>query len=118
VPPLGKYSPAVCPDGSTHPTICDPSDPLVGYRSATQAAAPEAVEVPSVEEAQDALEGLKKPLEDLDELRKKLGLPPGTPLPTEVTDAIGLTSPQTATPQSAQQQSAAAGDLLNFLFGP
>jgi ABC-type transporter Mla subunit MlaD len=115
-PPLGKYSPQVCPDGSTRQAICDPTDPPFGYLSAGEASAPEAVEVPSVEEAQDALDGLEKPLKDLDDLRKKLGLPPGTPLPTEVTDAVGLTSPQGATPQSAQQQS--AGDLLNFLFGP
>jgi ABC-type transporter Mla subunit MlaD len=119
---LRRYDGSVCPDGSTRLAICDPgvfNTYSAGFKAATQAQAPEPVpvEVPDVEQVEDALGDLKKPLEDLDELRKKLGLPPGTPLPPEVTDAVGLTQPNSAQPQSAPP-SAPATDLLNFLFGP
>ena len=116
---LPPYDPEVCSPpvakGSTNIGICNPSGPDFDSASLSAASAEPASAEPqepplTEEQAEDFAEKLEKPgaLEDLDKLREQLGLPPGAPLPDEITDAIGI----------SQSDSAATTDLLDFLFGP
>lgn len=105
---LPKYDPSVCPDQSTWFSICRDDPSVFGAFGAEGGGTAGATEQPSEEEVEDALEDLKKPIKDLDKLRDKLGLPPGTPLPPDVTEGAGL----------SPDNRAAATDLLDFLFGP
>jgi len=117
---LSRYDPRVCPlpGGSTDLDICNPADPPHMLSARQQSAAepsqssvPGAVAPPSQEKINEALDKLKKgELPSQDDLREALGLPPGAALPPEITGALGATQPS--------PDSAAAGDLLDFLFGP
>jgi ABC-type transporter Mla subunit MlaD len=141
---LTRYDNSVCAAGSTDLDICDPNISIhsgglragpFGPGAAAPQAAPEAAapgtEEPSAATIEDVLERIRNgELPTVEEVTDALGLPPGTPLPPEIIDAInevtGATrgDPQTPTqPQSpgAQPQSgpaAPASDLLDFLFGP
>ena len=139
---LRRYDGSVCPDESTWYSICrnnafNPYSSLQINDAPATAPAPGVTEAPSDEELEDILEDIRKGVEeDLDEIRDQLGLPPGAPLPPEVIDALGggaggngegesgdpsAGAPSTgAAPStsSSNPSSAAATDLMDYLFGP
>jgi ABC-type transporter Mla subunit MlaD len=116
---LPPYAGGVCPDVSTWESICVHTNPARAGFTGTAPAAPVPTaqeQQPAPDEIQKALEDLKgklkKPIEDLDKLREKLGLPPTAPLPPEVTQGVGLGG-------SSDGSSAPTGTgLLDFLLGP
>ncbi len=117
---LPPHAGGVCPDQSTWETICVNSNAFRAAGFSGAAPGPGAGEVPTAQEKQptpkeieDALDKIKKPIEDLDKLREKLGLPPTVPLPPEVTQGIGLGGSSTGSGSGA-----ASDGLLDFLLGP
>jgi ABC-type transporter Mla subunit MlaD len=129
---LRRYDGSVCPDESTRFAICrnnilNPRAGFAGTAAPQQqqpGAAPQqpgqpgaAPQAPSEDQIKDAIEdlekNLEKPIKDLDELRKKLKLPPLAPLPPEVTQGIvGLTG------GSGGSSNSSGTGLLDFLLGP
>ena len=145
---LPPYDPEVCSapvsKGTTVQNICDPNAPdfdsaFSAPAQADAAPEPQAADEPKDEDLDDVLDKIKDgTLEDLDEIREALGLPPGAPLPDEVLDALGQDSDGadstgtgdagtgTAAPTvgsgstapAPSPESAAAVDLMDYLFGP
>jgi hypothetical protein len=113
---LPRYDKSVCPDGSTWLTICDPA--LTSPRTATALGPQEQVQAQTPAAGGGPLDDVLKKLPNLKDLTPKqirdiLGLPPGSPIPSQP----GLPSVPGVPPLGAGQQSTAP-ELLNFLFGP
>lgn len=104
---MPRYDKSVCPDGSTHLSICDPA--LSSPRNAAAGLGPQQQAAQQPGGSDDLLPKLPN-LEDLtpEQIRDILGLPPGAPIPGQpAVPPVGL---------GANDQ-AATNDLLNFLFG-
>jgi hypothetical protein len=118
---LPPYAGGVCPDASTWESICRNTNTRAGFTGTapTTTTVPTApAQQPTPDEITKALEDLKeklkKPIEDLDKLREKLGLPPTAPLPPEVTQGVGLGGSSS----SGSSSPPSSTGLLDFLLGP
>jgi ABC-type transporter Mla subunit MlaD len=132
--PTPRYDgPAVCPQGSTDLSLCDPAIGVSRAGLITGAGSGEGeqeetgdgpaeapgTELPTPEEVDDVLDVLQKPELDLEKQKKKirdiLGLKPGQPLPEGITDGLGL-----GLGQSDTDVLPTGGDtgLLDFLLAP
>jgi ABC-type transporter Mla subunit MlaD len=127
---LRRYDGSVCPStplGSTKKTICDPaifnsyssrlgpvSPPVAHEDAPPEQPSDQPPKPPTPEEVEDALDELDEPVESVDELLEALGLPPGTPLPSDVVEGVGLGADATTRTDNSE----VAADFLNFLLGP